>query len=147
MRNSCPAVPTWGCGILYTEFIQICTMFVVDFDRQHHIHLNSLVFQTKFVSTGKCEKYRFHGESSQNWRVSACRGVLLFPLRVPQGCPSDPRSCACHTMWSNAAAGSACSPRARGTGKRRDFSTFTDGRQAVHPHCKILKMQKSALSF
>ncbi len=29
----------------------------------------SLVFQTKFVSTGKCEKYRFHGESSQNWRV------------------------------------------------------------------------------
>ena len=30
-------------------------------------------------------------------------------------------------MWSNAAAGSACSPGARGTGKRRDFSTFTEG--------------------
>ena len=112
---------------MYTEFIQICTMFVVDFDRQHHIHLNYLVFQTKFVSTGKCEKYRFHGESSQNWRVSACPCVLLFPLRASQGCPSDPRSCARHTMWSNAAAGSACSPGARGTGKRRDFSTFTEG--------------------
>ena len=48
--------PHVGGGIFHTEFIQICTMFVVDFDRQHHIHLNSLVFQTKFVSTGKCEK-------------------------------------------------------------------------------------------
>ena len=99
-------------------------MFVVDFDRQHHIHLNSLFFQTKFVSTGKCEKDRFHGESSQNWRVSACPCVLLFPLRASQGCPSDPRSCARHTMSSNATAGSACFPGARGTGKRRDFSSF-----------------------
>ena len=90
LRNSCPAVPTWGGGILYTEFIQICTMFVVDLDRQHHIHLNSLVFQTKFVSTGKCEKYRFHGESSQNWRVSACPCV-----RRVQHCREN-ISCAWH---------------------------------------------------
>jgi len=81
-----------GGGILFTEFIQICTMFVVDFDRQHHIHLNSLVFQTKFVSTGKCEKYRFHGESSQ---IGVSRRVDVFcssrfefpkvarPIRVP----------------------------------------------------------------
>jgi hypothetical protein len=55
LRNSCPAVPTWGGGILYTEFIQICTMFVVNFDRKHHIHLILLVFQTKFVSTGSAK--------------------------------------------------------------------------------------------
>jgi hypothetical protein len=39
LRNSCPGVRTWGGGILYTEFIQICTIFVGDFDRKHHIHL------------------------------------------------------------------------------------------------------------
>jgi hypothetical protein len=89
LRNSCPAVPTWGGGILYTEFIQICTIFDVDFDRKHHIHLNSLVFQTKFVSTGKCEKYRFHGESSQNWRVHVLCSPrfelpkVARPIRVP----------------------------------------------------------------
>ena len=27
-----------GGGIFYTEFIQICTLFVVDFDQKHHIH-------------------------------------------------------------------------------------------------------------
>jgi hypothetical protein len=52
---------------------------------------------------------------------------MCSALPASQGCPSDPRSCARHTMWSNAAAGSACSPGARGTGKRRDFSTFTEG--------------------
>ena len=58
--------PHVGGGIFHTEFIQICTMFVVDFDPATPYPPNSLVFQTKFVSTGKCEKHRFHGESSQN---------------------------------------------------------------------------------
>ena len=47
--------PHVGGGIFHTEFIQICTMFVVDFDRKHHIHLILLVFQTKFVSTGSAK--------------------------------------------------------------------------------------------
>ena len=37
-RNSGPAVPHVGGGIFYTdELIQICTLFVVDFDQKHHI--------------------------------------------------------------------------------------------------------------
>jgi hypothetical protein len=30
--------PHVGGGIFYTEFIQICTIFVVYFDKKHHIH-------------------------------------------------------------------------------------------------------------
>jgi hypothetical protein len=30
--------PHVGGGIFYTEFIQICTISVVDFDKKHHIH-------------------------------------------------------------------------------------------------------------
>ena len=30
--------PHVGGGIFHTEFIQICTIFGVDFDKKHHIH-------------------------------------------------------------------------------------------------------------
>ena len=30
--------PHVGGGIFHTEFIQICTMFGVDFDKKQHIH-------------------------------------------------------------------------------------------------------------
>jgi hypothetical protein len=33
-----PSRPHVGGGIFYTEFIQICTISVVDFDKKHHIH-------------------------------------------------------------------------------------------------------------
>ena len=140
MRNSCPAVPTWGGGILYTEFIQICTMFVVDFDRQHHIHLNSLVFQTKFVSTGKCEKYRFHGESSQNWRVSACMSC------IPRRISAIKRLRSSHRI-AQRTLGARGAPRCIGIRMLPLNLKKTGSRQAVRPHCKILKMQKSALAF
>ncbi len=56
--------------------------------------------------------------------VSTC-----FALPASQGCPSDPRSCAGHTMCSNAGARSACSPgdmtsHVAPRGRVRDFSTF-----------------------
>jgi hypothetical protein len=54
--------------------------------------------------------------------------TMCFALPASQGCPSDPRSCAGHTMWSNAAKLSACSPgdmaRQVTRGRVCDFSTF-----------------------
>jgi hypothetical protein len=57
--------------------------------------------------------------------------TMCFALpasRASQGCPSDPRSCAGHTMWSNAGALSACSgdmPRqVAARGRVRDFCLF-----------------------
>lgn len=53
---------------------------------------------------------------------------FLFPL--PKVCPSDQRSCAGHTMWSNAGAlsSSGCSPDDMSTqvsrGRFRDFRQF-----------------------
>jgi hypothetical protein len=65
-------------------------------------------FLTKFVSTGKCEKYRFHGESSQNVRDHAFCSSRFFPKvarplrvplrvtpcgRMPARCPRAPAIC------------------------------------------------------
>jgi hypothetical protein len=84
---------------------------------------------------GLSEKDRFHGEFSQNAHHHLRKPSK--PSRFPsQGCPSDPRCCAGHTMsWNGAAAmlsSSACgigdciTQDPISGGRRRNFDCFED---------------------
>ena len=98
-RNSGPAVPTWGWYLFILSSFKFVPYLLLTSTR----NTNSLVFQTKFVCTGNCEKYRFDGESSQNVRddvfcLPACPPKVARPIRVTvrvtpcRGMPT-PRRC------------------------------------------------------
>jgi hypothetical protein len=122
-RNSGPASPRGG-WYFSTEFIQICRIFVVDFDKKHHIHQILQFSKPNLLVRGSAKSIGF--------TVNLLRMcvTMCFALPASQGCPSDPRSCAGHTMWSIAGAlsSSACSPgdmpRQVPRGRVRDFSVF-----------------------
>ena len=123
-RNSGPAVPTWGLAF----FIQSSFKFVP------YLLLTSTrnTIFTKFSSF--LNQICLYGElqKSIGFTVNLLRMcmTMCFALPASQGCPSDPRSCAGHTMWSNAGAlsSSACSPGDMPSqvprGRVRDFSAF-----------------------